>query len=206
VRDLRARFNAWFLASCTDFMDELYGERKRALFGALPASIVELGAGTGANFRYYPAGTRVVAIEPNPAMHEKLRAEAASQDLQLEIRGLRGEALDLADSCADLVVCTLVLCSVDDPSRVVAEARRVLRPGGRFVFLEHVAAPPASPRRALQRIVRRPWRWLFEGCTTDRETWRVLEAAGFSRLQLDHFTVSGPFVHLATQIAGVAVR
>jgi SAM-dependent methyltransferase len=203
---LRSRFNAWFLASMDDFLEQAFGERKRQLLGALPSSLVELGPGAGANFRYYPKGTRVVAIEPSPAMHAPLREAARHHDLDLEIRGIRGEAIDLPDACTELVVSTLVLCSVDDPARVVAEAHRLLRPGGRFVFLEHVAAPRGTFLRRLQALLRAPWRWVFEGCTTDRETWRTLESAGFSKLELEHWRLRSAFVHLSPQIAGVATK
>ncbi|HVP31058.1 MAG TPA: class I SAM-dependent methyltransferase [Myxococcota bacterium] len=203
---LRGRFNAWFLARLDDFMHEAFGERKRRLLAALPSSLVELGPGAGANFRYYPAGTRVVAVEPNPAMHAPLRAAAERRGLALEIHGIRGESIDLPDACTDLVVSTLVLCSVDDPGQVVREAYRLLRPGGRLVFLEHVAAPSGTALRGLQALVRAPWRWLFEGCTTDRETWRTLETAGFSRLELEHFRLRGAFPHVSPQIAGSATK
>lgn len=203
---VRSRFNAWFLAQMDDFMEQAFGDRKRRLFAGHPPSLVELGPGTGANFRYYAPGTRVLAVEPNPAMHARLREAAARHGVVLEIHGVRGEGIDLPDACTDLVVSTLVLCSVDDPVRVVAEARRLLRPGGRLVFLEHVAAPRGTALRALQALLRPPWRWVFEGCTTDRETWQVLESAGFARVELEHYRLRSAFVHLSPQIAGVATR
>ena len=105
---------------------------------------------------------------------------------------------------ADAVVSTLVLCSVADISRSLAEARRVLRPGGRFVFVEHVAAAPGSLLRRVQRLVRQPWGWLADGCRPDQDTGRRLAEAGFADLQMDAFRVSGGVV--APHIAGVATR
>jgi len=206
VHSLRSRFNAWFLARLDGVMEEAFGERKRQLFGACPSALVELGPGTGANFRHYPQGTQVIAIEPNAAMHARLREAASRYGVSLEIRGIRGEAIDLPDACTDLVVSTLVLCSVDDPARVVAEARRLLRPGGRLVFLEHVAASRGTLLRRVQALLREPWRFVFDGCTPDRETWRTLEDAGFSKLELEHYRLRSAFVHLTPQIAGVATK
>jgi SAM-dependent methyltransferase len=203
---IRARFNAWLLDRMDVALESLYGARRRALFADLPHSVVEIGPGAGANFRYYRAGTHLIAIEPNPWLHARLRERAHRYGLVLDIHGLAGEQLDLPAASTDAVVCTLVLCSADQPARVVDEVKRVLRPGGRFLFVEHVAAPAGSSLRRFQRIVEPPWRWLFEGCCTTRETWRLLENAGFSGLELEHFRVKTSFIHVAPHIAGIAIR
>ena len=175
---VRGRFHAWFLSTTEGVMERIHGERKRALFSNLEGRIVELGPGTGANCGHYPPGSSVIGVEPNLRMHPLLEQSAAGHGLDLEIRGLKGEKLDLESGCADAVICTLVLCSVDDPDRVVAEAHRVLKPGGRFVFIEHVAAPPQTWLRRVQDAVQPPWTWCFEGCRPNRETARVLGRAG----------------------------
>ncbi len=203
---IRGRFHAWFLSATEEGMHRLYGARKRKLFASLPGSIVEVGAGTGANCRYYESGTSLIAVEPNLRMHERLAANAQHRGVDVEIRGLKGERLDLPSQSADAVVCTLVLCSVDNPAAVVSEIMRVLKPGGRYVFLEHVAAPAGTALRTLQNALQRPWTWWFEGCRPNRETESTLREAGFSALEIDHFRVRSPFVHCAPQIAGVATR
>ena len=203
---VRGPFNAWFLGAIDGVMHRIYGERKLRLLGRVPPTVVEIGAGAGANFRYYPDGTKIVAVEPSVHMHERLRAAAARHGHELEIRGLRGEALDLETGSADLVVATLVLCTVDDPRAVLAEIRRILAPGGRYVFIEHVAAEAGSALRTLQNAVTRPWCWIFEGCHPNRDTAAALEGAGFASLALERFRVVSPFVPTIPQIAGVAVR
>jgi SAM-dependent methyltransferase len=203
---VRDRLNAWILGIAENAMHRLYGRRKRELFAGLPPAVVEIGPGAGANFRYYPAATRVIAFEPNRAAHRRLRQAAARWGIELDLRAQPAEQLDLPDDSAEAVVGTLVLCSVADPAQAVAEVRRVLRPGGRFLFIEHVAAPAGSALRALQRTVRRPWRWLFEGCRVDRDTAAVLAAAGFRSLRVEPFRLRTPLLPVAPQIAGEAVR
>ena len=201
----RGRFNAWLLEAIEGYTHRKYGAIKRELLGEVPPSIVELGVGTGANFRYYPRGTRVVAIEPNVRMHEALRRQALRFGLDLELRAVGAEATGLESASADLVVATLVLCSVQDQRAVLAEALRVLRPGGRFVCIEHVIAPARSPIRALQRAIRRPWRWAFEGCDVCRDTATVLSIAGFSRVSLRRLRIPTILLPIRHQIAAECI-
>ena len=111
----------------------------------------------------------LIAIEPNPYMHARLRRAARRSGVELEIRSVVGERIDLPDASAEAVISSLVLCTVSDPAAVLAEIRRILRPGGRFSFAEHVAAKPRTPTRWSQRILRRPWAWVFEGCSCERD-------------------------------------
>jgi ubiquinone/menaquinone biosynthesis C-methylase UbiE len=203
-----SRFNAWFFSAFDRYINVIARRHKQAAFAGIRGGVVvELGAGVGANLGYLPAGTRLIAIEPSLQMHERLqeRAEAAGVDLELIAQG--AESLPLEDAAYDEVICSLVLCTVADPDRVLAEVRRVLRPGGRFRFVEHVAAPAWSPRRWLQVALRRPWRWLFEGCTLDRDTASRILAAGFGEVELrrERFHRS-LFVPVNTTISGVATR
>ena len=166
------------------YIDWHLHERKSKVFADLPATVVELGAGVGANLRYLPDDARLIAIEPNPYMHPRLRRAARSRGVDLEIRSVVGERIDLPDASADAVISSLVLCSVRDPQAVVAEVRRVLRPGGRFSFAEHVAAEPGTATRWTQRILRRPWAWTFEGCSCERDLASVIRSAGFTSVEL----------------------
>jgi SAM-dependent methyltransferase len=156
--------------------------------------------------RYYPPGVHVVGIEPNPAMRDRLRSKAGELDVDLEIRTLHGESVDVADGAADAVVATLVLCGVDDAGRVLDEVRRILRPGGVYFFLEHVAAPDGTTTRAVQRIVKRPHRWTFNGCEIDRDTESTIRAAGFDHLDIERVDIGIRGGHVRHFIVGTAVR
>lgn len=200
-----ARFNGWFFDRFDGFIDLFIRPVKRRTYDDLPDEIVELGAGAGANFRYLKRGTRVVAIEPNRFMHPRLQRRARRYGIDVEIRPAMGEAIDLPDDSTNAVIASLVLCTVRDPDRVLAEIRRVLRPGGRFVFVEHVAAPEGSWRHRLQVSVKRPWRYVFEGCEPDRHTAGVVSRAGFSQVTVDRHRMHSPFVPANTLVAGTAV-
>jgi SAM-dependent methyltransferase len=201
---VRGRFNAAFFRVMGPYLEWHLRKRKRRVFADLPGEVVELGSGVGANLGYLPRGATLVAVEPNPHMHPRLRAAAERQGVRLELRDGVAEQTGLADGSADTVISSLVLCTVTDPAAVLAEVRRILRPGGTFRFVEHVAARPGTPTRALQRLLRRPWAWTFEGCSCERDLERLVRAAGFARVSVEPYRLRTPFVPFNTHIAGVA--
>ena len=207
-RGLGARLFAWSLAHADAEQHRLYGARKRRLFAGIasrdgaPPVVVEIGAGAGPNARHLPAGARWVCVEPNVHFHPRLERAAREHGLDLELVAGTAEAVPLADGAADAVVSTLVLCSVQDIDQSLAEVRRVLRPGGRFVFIEHVAAPAGSVLRRLQSALRVPWGWVADGCRPDRETEAAIRAAGFGAVEVERFRA--PLGLAAPHVAGVA--
>ena len=203
---LRGRLNAWLLRALDDYADRKYRDVKRELFGGLPHTVLEIGAGDGANFRYLAPGTHVVAVEPNVRMHAYLHEAARRHGVTVDVRVGVAERIPLPDASVEAVISSLVLCTVEDPERALAEVRRVLRPGGRFWCIEHVAAPAGTSIALIQRWVHRPWRWLFEGCETQRDTARLLREAGFSSVEITPFTLRTAFVPIRPQIAAVALR
>lgn len=182
--------------------DTLYGDRKRTLFADLQGTVLEIGPGTGINLRYVPNGIRWIGVEPNPYMHRYIRDKAQELGMEVDVRSNAAEQLGLPDESVDAVVSTLVLCSVSSLEAALAEIRRVLKPGGRFYFIEHVAAPRGTWLRTLQHWIKPVWRVLADGCHPDRETHRALESAGFTDVRYEHVDVSLPVVK--PHIIGVA--
>jgi SAM-dependent methyltransferase len=203
---VRGRLNSAVLRGADGYGHWLLGARKRGLFADLPQTVVEIGPGTGANLRYYRPGTRLVAVEPNPYMHGPLRAAARRHGVTVELRAEGAERIGLPDGSVDAVVSTLVLCTVPDPAAAIREITRILRPGGRLLFIEHVRAEDHSGYDLTQRLLGRPWRWLFEGCEVRRDTEAELRAAGFRELQLDRYRAPSVLLPINPQIAGWAVR
>jgi len=203
---VRGRLNAAGLDAIDGVMHRIYGRRKERLLDGAGPRIVELGPGVGANFRYYAPGTTVVAVEPNERMHGRLMRRAEERGLELDLLPAYAEELPLDSASEEWVVATLVLCTVASPAAVLGEVVRVLRPGGRLVFVEHVAAPSGTVSSVVQRSLRRPWRWTFEGCTLDRHTLERIEGAGFAEVRAERFTVGGAILPVSPHVAGVAVR
>lgn len=153
-------------------------ERRRALIAAAGGRTLELGAGTGLNVEHYTdAVTELTLAEPEPAMRRLLARRVAARGVGSVIDA-RAESLPFADGSLDTVLCTLVLCTVEDPAAALAEVARVLAPGGRFLFIEHVRAESAW-LGALQDSLHGPWRRLAVGCRCNRRTARIMHEAGF---------------------------
>lgn len=187
-----------------DAYERLVGARKRRLFAGLHGDVLEIGAGPGPNLRYLPPDVRYVGVEPNPHIHRHLLQEAQEHHIRAEVRADTAEAISVPDASMDVVIGTLVMCSVNDPERALAEIRRVLRPGGTYVFLEHVAAPRGTWLRRVQRAVRPVWSAVGGGCHPDRETYTLIEAAGFAGVAIEHFRL--PVVLMGPHISGTATR
>ena len=205
-RGLSARWFAWLLSHGEGFDRDLYGERKRALLEPLRGTVVEIGPGAGVNLPYFGTGIRWIGVEPNVYFHRRLRERIEDLGLDGEVRAGTAERLDLPDASADAVVSTLVLCSVDDLEAALAEVRRVLKPGGRFVFIEHVAAPSGSLLRRVQRGIKPLWGVIGDGCRPDRETGRLIEKAGFADVHIDRFDGAMPLPVIRPHIVGTARR
>ncbi len=153
------------------------------LLSGLSGTVVELGAGTGANLAHYPASVeRLVVTEPEPAMLAQLRdrLDRVADGVDVEVQRAAASSIPVGDDEADAVVVTLVLCSVPEPAAVLAEIRRVLRPGGKLVFLEHVAAEDRPDRLKWQRRLDHVWPFFVGGCHLTRRTEASIAEAGFS--------------------------
>ncbi len=155
--------------------------RRRQLLSGARGAVLEIGAGTGLNLRHYPGGLEeLVLVEPGESMARRIDLTRAPDGVPARVVSAPAERLPFDDDSFDTVVSTLVLCTVVDPARSLAEVARVLRPGGRLLFCEHVGAD-SRWRRALQRRSVRPWAAFADGCQCDRPTLATIE----SRLRVE---------------------
>jgi ubiquinone/menaquinone biosynthesis C-methylase UbiE len=207
---------SWFFATIYDsFMRRTeracLGPWRRDLLAPLSGTVLEIGAGTGANLLYYPPSLeRLVVTETDQHMLRHLRpaADAANKERrpgQIEVVRASADNLPFADESFDAVVSTLVLCTVPDPQRALGEVRRVLRPGGRFIFLEHVIGSDPS-RVRWQRRVEPVWRHLAEGCHLTRDTETAMKDAGFAFDSLTRDRMKKALPIIEPVIRGVAHR
>jgi ubiquinone/menaquinone biosynthesis C-methylase UbiE len=205
ARRLRQRMFAWCLARFGKKLEDFLGQYKARLFRDLEGDVLEIGPGAGANLRYFSKDQmQWIGIEPNPFMHQYLLKEAESIGMKIELRTGTAEDIPAEEGSADAVISTLVLCSVKDQQRSLEEVFRVLKPGGKFLFIEHVAAPRGTWLRRIQHWLSPVWRQVADGCHPDRESWLAIENAGFEKVTIEQFKTPLPIV--SPHIAGVAVK
>jgi ubiquinone/menaquinone biosynthesis C-methylase UbiE len=202
---LRQRIFAWALARFNTRYERFASKYKQQLFRDLTGTILEIGPGTGANLRYLnPAKVSWIGVEPNPFMQDYLHEEANRLGMPIEIRMPTGEALPVADASVDTVISTLVLCCVASQQSTLQEVLRVLKPGGRLLFIEHVAAPGGTWLSRTQNLLAPLWKRLGDGCHPNRETSVELERAGFENVDCERITA--PTFIVSPQIVGTAPK
>ncbi|KAL7240810.1 hypothetical protein ACSBR2_006455 [Camellia fascicularis] len=173
-------------------------------------TVLELGIGTGPNLKYYASdnGVRVFGIDPNRKMEKYAQAAAAAAGLPPEnfkfIHAV-GEVLPLSDASVDAVVGTLVLCSVKDINMTLKEVMRVLKPGGLFLFVEHVAAKDGTILRFAQGILDPLQQTVSDGCHLTRKTGKCISEAGFSAVHINTTFVSVACI-LGPHVYGIAFK
>jgi ubiquinone/menaquinone biosynthesis C-methylase UbiE len=169
---------------------------RRELLSEASGRTLDVGAGTGANLGLFPeAVAELVLAEPDPQMRKRLRRKLEQSGAGAEVVGATAERLPFEDSGFDTVVFTLVLCTVPDPAAALAEAARVLRPGGRLLFLEHVRSQQPGLARWQDRF-EKPWRFLGNGCHCNRDTVATIAASplALERLERGRIPKAPPIV------------
>ncbi len=175
---------------------------RESLLADAGGRVLEIGAGTGSNLRYYDGLDSLVVTEPEPAMLRRLKDRAREHAPRAEVVQAPAEELPFEAASFDTVGSTLVLCGVDQ-ERSLAEVRRVLRPDGRLRFLEHVRSDDPELGRFQDRL-----NWLNRavvGCHCNRQTLRAIEAAGFTVSQVDHGEMPAAPKFVRPLIVGSAV-
>jgi ubiquinone/menaquinone biosynthesis C-methylase UbiE len=193
---LRSRFFAFTYDRFSKASEEAgLAEMRRNLISGASGDVLEIGGGTGANLAYYGAGVKSLTVtEPELPMLKRLQQKAREQSSQATILRAPAEDLPFGGASFDTVVSTLVLCGVDDQPRVVRELRRVLRPGGRLIFIEHVRSD--DPRVAKMQDRMNPVNRFMVCCDCNRSTLDTIRSTGFEVTELENTELpkAPPFV------------
>ena len=164
-----------------------FQKQRRAVLQSVDGNILEIGFGSGLNLPHYPNTVKkLVSVDPNRGMARYTARQIAASDIEVDRQVLSGESLPMPDKTFDTVVSTWTLCSIADVEKALAEVHRVLKPGGRFIFLEHGLSPDKSVRRwqnrlnGLQKIV-------ADGCHLNRDMHELVAGTGFNNLDVENF-------------------
>ncbi len=180
------------------------GKQRALALKEVSGDVLEIGLGTGANLPYYGERVRsLTAVEPSPGMRARAEQRAKETGRTLTLTQHSGKQLPFDDARFDTVVITLVLCTVEDVSAVLREVLRVLRPGGKYCFLEHVASSDPKVRKWQDRL-NSIWKVVGCGCNLNRDTERAIRSAGFAVDKFDRATLCGGLGGLQPLIRGVA--
>jgi len=180
-------------------LGELKGLRRLRgeVVGQAHGRVLELGAGTGLNMKYYSGVERLVLSEPEPGMAKRLEQRLKHGAVSGEVVSVPAEQLPFEDGSFDTVVATMVFCTVSDPHAALRETRRVLAPGGQLLFIAHVRGDPGSRLERWQDRFYRPWRAFAYGCRCNQNTLELIGAAGLRTTQVGSARWRGmpPLVH-----------
>lgn len=204
---LRKRLFAWIyhhLLSSGSLEDPLTHDIRAPLIARARGDVLEIGAGDGGNLALYAPGIRLTLLEPNPYMLSYLREACNGRDYTcISVVEGYGERLPFPEQSFDTVITTHVLCSVSSQQQVLAEIRRVLRPGGMFLFVEHVADAPRTLVYHTQRLINPLWKAVGDGCHLTRDTGAAILAAGFSTVEIVPYKAGWPAI-VSPHVYGVA--
>ncbi len=182
------------------------GDRRATLLAGAGGRVLEIGAGTGANVEHYTsAASELILTEPFEPMARRLRARLAADGRAATVLVAPAERLPAEDDSVDAVVVTLVLCTVDDLAATLSEIARVLKPGGRLLFIEHVRSDEPRIARKQDRY-ERPWRFIAHGCHPNRDTVAAIEASPLAVTELERGEMPKSPGIVRPLVQGVAVK
>jgi ubiquinone/menaquinone biosynthesis C-methylase UbiE len=208
VTDVRHPLFARFFDRLSRVMEKELGRWREQLLEGLSGRVVEVGAGNGINFAHYPATVEeVIALEPEPYLRAKAETAAPAASVPVSVRAGVADALELEDASVDAAVMSLVLCSVPDQGRALAELQRVVRPGGELRFLEHVRSnAPGKGRFQTAADGSGIWPLMAGGCHCARDTVAAIRAAGFEVGGVRELNLGPSWMITNPHVLGSAVR
>lgn len=182
-----------------------FAHMRRRMIPRAEGIVVEVGFGSGLNLPYYDAARvkRLVGVDPDGTMLGLAGPKCRSSPFDVECLRAGGESLPLADACADTVVVTYAFCTIPDHEAALSEIRRVLKPTGRLIFIEHGQAEGPRCRRWQERL-NRLWGRLAGGCHLNRDPLGLIRGAGFHLVEEERRRFPLPFWQLGSHHAGVA--
>jgi len=167
----------------------LLTRHRRQLLAGAYGDVVEIGFGTGLNLPYYPERVhKLTAVDPNPGMHRLAQKRIKQRGIEVDQQVLGGERLPFEDGRFDCAVSTFTLCSIEDVAQALREVYRVLKPGGKFLFLEHGLSPEPKVQKWQRRLNWLQMR-LAGGCHLDRDMQALVSAQPFASVQVDEFYI-----------------
>ena len=173
--------------------------------GRAIGDILEIGGGTGANLKYFNQSSSLTFVEPNPFMSEILIKHAHKLNKDINIISAEGESIPFPDSSFDTVITTLTLCMVKNMEQVMSEIHRVLKPGGQFLFYEHVV--DKRPTHKFFQVLLNPlWKYLTTGCHLTRDTEKVIRSTEFETIKIESFQLTIIFPISLPNIIGNATK
>ncbi|KAK9696037.1 hypothetical protein K7432_012672 [Basidiobolus ranarum] len=191
-------------------MDECLAPTKAPLLSLAQGKVVEIGPGHGSNFKYFAKNkvTSLIAVEPNTLMHPKLVEQAKEYGLdQFEIVGAMWENSNLEEGSCDAIISNLVLCSVDNLYHTLDLVHKYLKPGGKFIFIEHVGHPNGTMWRTMQNLVTPLWKYVGDNCHLNRDVAPALAAMdGWKDVELKVGDMCGSFPLVNPKIYGYATK
>jgi ubiquinone/menaquinone biosynthesis C-methylase UbiE len=203
-----SRLFAKFWSLATKYENKHTRDVRRELVSVARGRVLEIGCGVGANFKYYSDdATEIIAIEPNSFMLPKASDAATASGRWVDVRPARAEKLPFEDQSFDTVVSTLNMCTIADPRAALSEIRRVLKPGGEYLFFDHVQYDHAFGR-FWQDLVDPLWSTLGGGCHPNRDIANIVRSAGFANVQIDFEKTLPPIPPIAIvrpHIKGIAI-
>ena len=185
---------------------EPFDNERDTILKDVAGEVLEIGFGSGLNLSHYPACvTHLTAVEPNEGMNRYATQQIDNSPIEVECKQHSGESLPMEDASFDTVVSTWTLCSIPDIEQALAEVKRVLKPGGRFVFLEHGLSDEPAVQRWQQRLT--PLQKTFgDGCHLNRDMRALIGDTGFTSFNIENFYLEKTPKILGYMYRGIAIR